>query len=172
VWSSWLDVTGGVFDIRDDVAFFSVVTNTLSSYRSSNAKAPEQLLLLVLGLSHLREWIAPGYRRGAVATNTAECFVARLFEYPDYQTIHLLANHAKHQRRIALPETQVTTCVEMIDDRDIPIDSWIDFDAGPASAYHYGDRDLGEIFENVVTFYRDNWFNLSIQQRLACLPND
>jgi hypothetical protein len=156
---------GGFFEIQDDVAFFSVLTTTLSSYRSTRAKMPDQLLLLVLGLAHLREWIAPGYKRGAVAKNAAENFVASLFEFSDYQTIHLLANHAKHQRRMALPEAQTTTCVEMVDDRDTPIDSWIDFDAGPASAHHYGNCDLSDVLERVASFYRDHWFSLSIQQR-------
>ncbi len=157
----------GIFEIRDDHAFFAVVANTLTTYRSSNAKAPEQLLLLILGLAHLREWIAPEYRRGAIPKTCAERFVESLFEYPDYQTILLLANHAKHQRRQSLPDTQTTRHVEMFDDRDIPIDSWLDFDLGPASAHLYGERDLLEIFESVAAFYREHWFSLPIRQRLG-----
>lgn len=156
---------GGFFEIQDDEAFFTVVSNTLASYRSSTEKLPEQLLLLVLGLAHLREWIAPGYKRGSAPKSNAERFVASLFEYPDYQTVLLLANHAKHQRRMSLPETQSTTCVEMIDDRDSPIGSWMDFDTGPASTHHYGSRDLSDVFENVASFYREHWFKLPMLQR-------
>jgi len=155
----------GFFDIQDEHAFFTVVSNTLNVYRASNAKTPEQLLLLVLGLTHLREWIAPQYKRDSVPKNRAEQFVAKLLENPDYQTLLLLANHAKHQRRRNLPDTQTTTCVEMIDDRDTPIDSWLDFDKGPASAYIYGDRDLEEVFTNVTAFYHDHWFSLPIEHR-------
>ena len=91
-------MVGGFFDIRDDYAFFTIVSNTLNSFCSTKAKKPEHLLLLVLGLSHLREWIAPGYKRGITPRNRAESFAAILFENPDYQTVLLLANHAKHQR--------------------------------------------------------------------------
>jgi hypothetical protein len=159
--------TSGFFDIHDDCAFFTVVSNTLDSFCATKAKRPEHLLLLVLGLAHLREWIAPKYKLGSVPKNRAERFAAMLFENPDYQTVLLLANHAKHQRREALPQTQITSFVETIDERDTPVDSWLDFDKGPASAYQYGDRDLEEIFTAVASLYREQWFNLPIEERWA-----
>ena len=109
--------TGGFFSIRDDTAFFAILSKTLDSFRATKAKRPEDLLLLILGLAHLGEWIAPGYRRGAIAKNCAERFVALLFEDPNYQTVLLLANHAKHQRRDALPHTQKISFVETIDEK-------------------------------------------------------
>lgn len=160
-------MTAGFFDIRDDTAFFTIISNTLDSFRVAKAKKPADLLLLVLGLAHLREWIAPGYKRGSAPSNRAERFAALLYEDPNYQTIWLLANHAKHQRRQSLPATQATSFVEMIDERDIPIDSWLDFDKGPVSAYQYGDRDLEEIFIAVVSLYRDQWFSLPLEERLT-----
>lgn len=157
----------GFFDIRDDSAFFTIIVNTLDSYRATKTKRPADLLLLVLGLAHLREWVAPGYKRGSIPSNRAEHFVALLCEDPNYQTIWLLANHVKHQRRQTLPATQVTSFIETIDERDIPIDSWLDFDKGPASAYQYGDRDLEKVFEAVVSLYRDRWFSLPFEERLV-----
>jgi len=157
----------GFFDIRDDSAFFAVVSNALNSFLSTKTKKPEDLLLLILGLAHLREWIAPKYERGAAPRNSAERFAAILYENPNYQTVLLLANHAKHQRRGALPETQSMTFVDTIDERDIPIDSWPDFDQGPASSYLYGQRNLEDLFKEVALLYREQWFSLPIDQRLA-----
>jgi hypothetical protein len=125
------------------------------------------LLLLILGLAHLREWIAPGFKKGSHPKNRAERFAERLWENPDYQTVSLLANHAKHQRRTALPETQTTRYVEMVDHRDTSIDSWLDFDNGPASAYEYGDRNLEELFSALVAFYEKEWFSLPWDERLS-----
>ena len=60
---------------------------------------------------------------------------------------------------------QITSFVEMIDERDIPIDSWGDFDKGPVPTYQYGDRDLEEVFTAVTSLYREQWFGLPIQER-------
>ena len=155
----------GFFDIGDDSAFFAVLSNVLSEFRATKSKKPEHLLLLVLGLAHLREWIAPNYTRNDVPKNAAQRFAATLLKLPAYDTLWLLASHAKHQRRRSLPDTQTTAFVETIDDRDIPIDSWPDFDQGPASAYRYGDQDIEQIFTTVASFYQDRWFSLPIEQR-------
>jgi len=156
----------GFFDIRDDSDFFMIVTNTLKSFLETNTKRADQLLLLVLGLAHLREWIAPAYRRGGIPKTAGERFAAMLFENPNYQTVLLLANHAKHQRRDALPETQTTWFVETFDERDTPIDSWLDFDQGPASSYQYGQRNLVDVFKAVASLYEQHWFSLPIEERL------
>lgn len=155
----------GFFDIRDDSAFFSVLSNVLLEFRATKSKKPEHLLLLVLGLAHLREWIAPNYTRDDFPKNAAQRFAAALLQLPEYDTLWLLANHAKHQRRRSLPETQTTSFVETIDDRDTPIDSWLDFDQGPASAYQYGAQDIEQVFVTVASFYQDHWFSLPIEQR-------
>jgi hypothetical protein len=160
-----MTIASGFFEIRDDSVFFTVVLNVLEEFRGTKSKKPEHLLLLVLGLTHLREWIAPKYKRGSPPRTSAQRFAAMLFENPDYQTILLLANHAKHQRRSSLPETQTTSFVETIDDRDTPIDSWLDFDEGPASEYSYGERDLEKLFVAVASLYREHWFNLPLAQR-------
>lgn len=156
----------GFFDIRDDSDFFTIVTNTLKSFQETNTKRADQLLLLVLGLAHLREWIAPGYKRGATPKTAGQRFAAMLFENPNYQTVLLLANHAKHQRRQALPETQTTSFVETFDERDTPIDSWLDFDQGPASSYQYGQHNLVDVFKAVASLYDQHWFSLPIKERL------
>jgi hypothetical protein len=160
-------MASGLFEIRDATSFFSIVVGTLREFRLTNGKKPAHLLLLILGLAHLREWIAPGFKKGSHPKNRAECFAERLWENPDYKTVSLLANHAKHQRRGALPETQTTRYVHVIDDRDNSIDSWPDFDDGPASNYAYGDRNLEDLFSALVAFYEKEWFSLPLEERLS-----
>lgn len=160
-------MAAGFFEIRDDSDFFGIMVRTRDALKATHAKRVEDLLLLLVGLAHLREWIAPGYKRGAKAINAAEQFVSVLFEDPNYQIVLQLANHAKHQRRTSLPKTQMTTFVETFDERDTPIDSWLDFDRGPASAYEYGDQDLLRVFDAVIQIYQDKWFGLPIEQRIT-----
>ena len=158
-------MSGGLFEIRDASDFFGIIVRVLESYRSTYAKRPEDLLLLVLGLSHLCDWIAPGYNPKKAPRNAVEQFAQALSKDPDYQRVRLLANHTKHQER-SLPETQTSSYVELMDDRDTPIDSWLDFDIGPTSAHEYGDRNLSDVFESVAVFYQQHWFNLSVERRL------
>lgn len=160
-------MASGFFEVRDESDFFGILERALNAQKATHAKRPEDVLLLVLGLTHLREWIAPKYKEGSTPTTRAEQFASELFKNEDYKTIRLLANHAKHQRRRALPEMQTTRYVEMWDDRDTPIDSWIDADMGPPSAREYGSRDILDVFDSVVIFYRKNWFDLPLTDRLS-----
>ncbi len=160
-------MVSGFFDVRDDSDLFGILVRTLEAYKSTRAKRVEDLLLLVWGLAHLREWIAPGYRRGATPSTAAERFVEGLWKETDYLTLLQLANHAKHQRREALPETQTVKAELLWDDRDTPIDSWMDTDAGPAETYAYGGEDLVAVFEVVVRFYQEGWFDLPLERRLG-----
>lgn len=159
-------MASGLFEIRDATAFFQIVKNTFVEYRSTTGKRPAHLLLLILGLTHLREWIAPGFK-GRDPKNRAERFAVTLWRHPDYRTVSLLANHAKHQRRTALPAIQRTRHVEMIDDRDVPIDDWPDFEDGPASSHSYGERDLESMFSVLIDFYEREWFSLPLAERLS-----
>ena len=90
----------------------------------------------------------------------------KLWKEPSYLTLLQLANHAKHQRREALPQVQVVKTELLWDDRDTPIDSWIDADAGPAEEYAYGNDDLVGLFDIVMCFYRAEWFSLPLKARL------
>ena len=139
----------GFFEVRDESDFFGVLERVLEAQKATDGKRTEDLLLLVLGLTHLVEWIAPTYKKGDTARNSAERFAVALFDNESYQTVRLLANHAKHQRRQSLPLTQTVRYVETLDDRDTPVDSWLDLDGGPPSVREYGSQDLLEIFRQV-----------------------
>ena len=168
-------MTSGFFNVRGASDFFGILTRTLESYRSAHEKRVEDLLLLVLGFAHLSDWIAPGFNpndKKALPQNAAERFVVELSNCPSYQTVRQLSNHAKHQRRSSLPQTQTTKHVDLWDDRKSPIDSWLDVDAGSACEYEYGDRDLLVVFDEVAGIYRTRWFSLPIEQRLSCAAAD
>lgn len=159
------DMSRGFFEIKDEHQFFSIIERTLESYQETRAKYPEQLLLLVLGLAHLREWIAPDYKKGSTPKCNAEIFSANLLENHDYQKILALANHTKHQRRPTLPHESKSEFIDPIDDRDIPIDSWMDFDSGPASKHYYDNKDVLEYFISITSLYEDYLFSSSHQEK-------
>ena len=53
-----------VFDFGDAKAFFESIERTYNRYRQGPVKSTEDLLYVVMGLNHLREWISPGFNKG------------------------------------------------------------------------------------------------------------
>ncbi len=51
----------GIFDLNTLEEFFQSICRILEQYKVSTAKNIEDLLYILMGLNHLREWIAPGY---------------------------------------------------------------------------------------------------------------
>lgn len=155
----------GFLDLDVPEQLFHVLIAAFSRYEADQAKKIDDVFLLVLGLAHLREWIAPGFKGKRGPRNSAERFSKRLHENESYQILLHLANHAKHQFR---DENLIIRSVHY--DK---IDDWPDFDRtnsvddGPVHAYFVGDRDLCDLFSEVLAFYRDHWFSLDVDDQVG-----
>lgn len=153
----------GFLDLDMPDQLFHVLIAAFSRYEADQAKRIDEVFLLVLGLAHLREWIAPGFKGKRAPRNPAERFSEKLYEQESYQILLHLANHAKHQFR---DENLLIRSVHY--DK---VDDWPDFDRansvddGPVSAYFVGDHDLCELFHEVLAFYRDYWFSLDVNDQ-------
>ena len=64
----------GIFDLNTPQEFFNSICRILNRYKSSHAKDIEDLLYVLMGLNHLREWIAPHYDKMKPPKNPAEDF--------------------------------------------------------------------------------------------------
>jgi len=158
----------GFLDLDLPHQLFNVLKRALQRYDADQAKTINDALLLVFGLTHLREWIAPGFtgrraKRGP--RNPAERFSEALYKLGSYRMLSRLANHAKHQFR---DENLVIRSVHYSNIDEWPnIDSANSFDAGPVMDYFVGEYDLGDVFDEVLRFYEERWFSLSVDEQVG-----
>ena len=50
-----------VFDFGDAKAFFDSIVRVYNQYKRGFAKSTEDVLFVIMGLNHLREWISPAF---------------------------------------------------------------------------------------------------------------
>ncbi len=145
----------GIFDLKTADEFFSTVLRINDRYRQSKAKDVEDLLYVLMGLNHLREWIAPGYSYSDSPEIPEEVFYNEIWKTSSFKIINSLCNRTKH-----LKATHMVTSSS----HDVPFDDWTDidsvrnFDLGPSSKYLVDGRDVVEIINDVIAFYKTNWF--------------
>lgn len=143
------------FDLESPEALFRLLTQVEKRFGERKNKRVEELLLLVFGFTHLREWIAPGYSSENVPQTPEERFYCEIFEVPEFNLLRHLRNRSKHMSasRSAHGALHGST-----------IDEWEDFDSvqsidrGPALAYFVDGRDIEDVISTVRLFYERNWF--------------
>lgn len=143
------------FDIHSPKDLFELLKTVATSFSSSRAKRTQDLLLLVFGLTHLREWIAPGYDPKRHALTPAAKFYQSIFELEEFRTLQGLCNRSKHMS--ASTSIMGTLHESTIDDWP-DVDSVPDFDRGFPTAYSVDERDMDHVIRVVLKFYEDHWF--------------
>jgi len=145
----------GIFDIYSPEEFFYSINNAWENYKRSKQKSVEILLYVIMGLNHLREWIASGYDPKKTPTNDEEKFFQSIFNKASFKVINSLCNKTKHLQRM-----KENTSSE----HNVPFDEWSDIDAvrnwdkGPASDYFVDGINIIEIINEIIGFYRMEWF--------------
>ncbi|MBA2781288.1 hypothetical protein [Billgrantia kenyensis] len=130
------------FDLESPEAFFRLLTRVEERLGEQKNKRVEELLLLVFGLTHLREWIAPGYSPEKVPQTPEERFYREIFNVPEFNPLRHLCNRSKHMsaNHSAHGALQGST-----------IDDWEDFDSvqsidrGPMLAYFADGRNIEDV---------------------------
>lgn len=150
----------GFLDLDMPQQLFAVLCTAFARYEADKAKRIDDVFLLVLGLTHLREWIAPGFKGKQAPRNPAERFSEALWSHESYRTLVHIANHAKHQFR---DEKLIIRSVhyDLVDDWP-DVDRANSTDAGPVKDYFVDDHDLCDLFHETLAFYRDHWFGLEL----------
>ena len=136
------------FDIESAEQLFSLLKATANTFVLARAKRTQDLLFLLFGLTHLREWIAPGYDYEKDPTTPGEFFFQEIYAFQDFRTIQQLCNHSKH---VCHSEKAMGAM------RGGPIDDWpevdsvTDLDKGAPIGYFADGRDVDDLITSVVT---------------------
>lgn len=143
------------FDIHSAEELFRLLKTVTNTFTSSRAKHTQDLLFLVFGLTHLREWIAPDYSPEHTPVTPEELFYQHIFDLEEFKVLQGLCNRSKHMS--ATDKVMGTLHSSPIDDWP-DVDSVSDFDLGAPSAYSVDDRDVEDVIHVVIRFYEDLWF--------------
>jgi hypothetical protein len=150
-----------LFDIESPGQLFYLLKLVAKRFTSARAKRPEDMLLLVFGLTHLREWIAPDYSPKQQAVTPSEQFYQAIFDLEEFKVLQALCNRSKHM--CATGSAMGTLRGGPIDDLQ-DVGSVLNFDRGPPRAYFVDGRDMDDVVRTVVKFYEDRWFNVAREQ--------
>jgi len=143
------------FNIESPEQLFSLLKVIAKRFTGSPAKRTEDLLLLVFGLTHLREWIAPDYFPTQSAVAPEEELYQAVFELEEFKVLQGLCNRSKH---MCATESAMGALHERPIDNWPDIDSVLDFDRGAPTAYFVDGRDMDDVIRAVVKFYEEHWF--------------
>jgi hypothetical protein len=154
-----------VFDIGDAREFFLSVKRTYNRSRERKVKSTEDILYVIMGLNHLREWIVPGFDKikggseWPVADTPEKEFSKRVYESPEHSIIRNISNMTKHFE----PKVQCQTDVryEASIDDEVDIDSIKNFDSGSPTGFFVkadcGDVSVDGIISSLLRIYEE-WF--------------
>lgn len=148
----------GVFDIGDSRMFFESIKRRYRAYLVGKVRLTEDLLYVVMGLNHLREWIAPQFKARRDGTWPAcktvnQQFSKSVYELPEFTVLRHLANATKHARDISTEYSGGAFFDGWPD-----VDRVADFDKGPPTAHLIDGRLVNEVIEHVIKQYED-WFS-------------
>nr|MBI3611909.1 hypothetical protein [Nitrospirota bacterium] len=143
------------FDLESADHLFGLLKVVANPFMSSRAKRTQDLLFLVFGLTHLREWIAPGYDPARAPATGEEQFYQEIFRLEEFKILQSLCNRSKHMS--ATDGAMGALYTSKIDDWS-DFDSVTSFDRGFPTAYFVDGRDVEDVIRAVIKFYENEWF--------------
>jgi hypothetical protein len=147
------------FDINSDEAFFHSLERAALKFRLPKIKDTANVLYLLMGVNHLRDWICHGFNAKEQAPATPEQhFYVAIYDLPEFKIVNSLCNRSKHMGRMPYQlEARYGAMVSEYPD----IGSLFSFENGPPLGYFVDGRDLIEIINVVLRFYRSEWYEKS-----------
>lgn len=143
-----------MFGLNSPDDFFFYIKRTVEHQAHSKEKRVNELFFIIMGLNHLREWIAPSYDYRSPAQTPEQQFFNEIWELSEFKKINKLCNGTKHLS--IAPPTEAKYGLN-IDDW-YSIDDVLDFDNGPPKQFLVDETDIEDIINAVVEFYYENWF--------------
>ena len=151
-----------IFDINSEKILFFLINRTMKRFSGEREKDVTKLLFLIMALNHLREWIAPGYKKVngkfPPANTEKEKFFLDIWECSEFRTINKLCNNTKHIDEEQNPQNTYSEHGLTIDELEGEIDDLLDFDKGPAINYFVDGENVIDIINTVIDFYKIEWF--------------
>lgn len=143
------------YDIDSADQLFRLLQRVAEDFSSMRGKRTQDLLLLVFGLTHLREWIAPDHDSRRLPQTPEDAFYEEIFKLEEFNILRLLCIRSKHMSQTV--GVMGTLYGSRIDDSP-DIDSIADFDRGAPIAYSVDERDMEDVIQTVIKFYEERWF--------------
>lgn len=84
------------YDIDSADQLFRLLKRVAEGFSSVRGERTQDLLLLVFGLTHLREWIAPDYDLRRLPQTREDAFYEEIFKLEEFNILRLLCNRSKH----------------------------------------------------------------------------
>jgi hypothetical protein len=104
------------FDIESPKDLFDVAEQRFKRYCADSTKSADDLILIIMMVNHLREWIAPGFKKKCdkksktltwpVAHSEAQKFSRKIYEHTNFDLIRQLCNGTKHADTVQKAKTQ------------------------------------------------------------------
>lgn len=148
------------FQLSTPEGFYRLIKSTLDEVSRARTLNHKDIFFLAAGLTHLREWIAPGYGRNEREERgpltDAEHFHDRLYnQCKSFKLVQELCNGTKHFQKYK-DETGYEAGALNDDWEDF--DSVPNFDEGPPTVMRVNGRNVLDIFQEVLDYYTDHWF--------------
>lgn len=151
------------FHLTSAKDFLYCLENTLARYKKSRVKRVEDLFFLVMGLAHLREWIAPGYKHEQTAVTPAQHFYNDIYKIQDFKTVLALCNGIKHldiEHSDNRPAPNTSYSADLpFNEWPAPIDEVLKWDDGPPTDFYVDKEKIEEMLQRLVDFYKEKWFS-------------
>lgn len=154
------------FDMNSDHALFRSLKRVYQEQRTQKVKNTEQVLFLLMGLNHLREWVAPGFSKDQKASTPEQAFYSDIWSrVPEFKIVQALCNHSKHQdSKHSGSEDLVLEAQFGASVSEYPsIAAVHSFSSGPPLGYRVNGRDLFDVLQVVITFYESCWYARSCE---------
>ena len=133
------------FNIESADQLFGLLKTVASRLATSDEKRTEDFLLLVFGLTHLREWIAPDYDRKERAPVTPEeHFFQEIWKFDEFKFLKALCNRSKH---MCATDSAMGALYKSKSGRRFLV------------GYFADGKDVEEVVRAVIKFYEEKWFN-------------
>jgi hypothetical protein len=144
------------FNIESADQLFGLLKTVASRLATSEEKRIDDLLLLVFGLTHLREWIAPDYdwkKRGP--TTPEENFFQDIYKFDEFQFLQSLCNRSKH---MLVTDKAMGVLYKSVKDTASDRSSVSKSDGRRLVGYFADGKDVEDVIRAVIKFYEDKWF--------------
>lgn len=153
-----------IFDFDSDEAFFRFLRRTASKLQSQKVKTTSGLLYLIMGLNHLRDWIAPGFdwKNNKPETDEQKFYVEIYENCADFQILNNICNRSKHMAKSKYKlETRYGAKLSEWPN----ISSIARISNGPPTGYVVDGRDILNITNSVLNYYETNWYQHKLRSR-------
>lgn len=150
-----------VFDIERPDQFFHSICSRYRKYQQpvqNGGRTTEDIIYVIMGLNHLREWIAPessAKKYRPTCTDQEKQFSSTMYDDPNFTRLRHITNGTKHLK----VSNTVTTAVG-----GTSVDEWpdwdaaLDVDAGLPSEHLIDGEPARNVIDPVVAMYQE-WFD-------------